>query len=254
MQKLSKAHIVALSLLALLLGSALAWAAADPTYGPKVYMTDGGDTMEVVSGGKITVETGGTLTVAGVTIDASTLAMTGLTATAAEINKNAGVTAGTAAASKTAVLGADKNLDEFHTAALYLGAGAGAQVTATAAEINALTDMPASMTTTATPASGTCGVQFVLKNAAGSALSHAVAGTCYISGADGLSHGTAITGLAVLTNGALTELVTGKVAIFTSDATGKLGVTLTGAAGTYYLTLVLPSGKIITSSALVINA
>src|SRR5690349_6817070 len=34
-----------------------------------------------------------------------------VTATAAEVNTNAGVTAGTAAASKTAVLGASKNLD-----------------------------------------------------------------------------------------------------------------------------------------------
>jgi len=62
----------------------------------------------------------------------------GITATPTEINKLAGVTGGTAAASKAAVLGTNKNLDQFHTAALYLGAGAGTQVTATAAEINRL--------------------------------------------------------------------------------------------------------------------
>ncbi len=50
-----------------------------------------------------------------------------------------GVTAGTAAASKAAVLGANKNLDELHLAALYLGAGAGTQITPTAAQINLLT-------------------------------------------------------------------------------------------------------------------
>jgi len=55
----------------------------------------------------------------------------------AELNFNDGPTAGVATASKTAVLGANKNLDEFHTAALYLGAAAGTLITATAAEINA---------------------------------------------------------------------------------------------------------------------
>ena len=48
---------------------------------------------------------------------------TAVTATAAEINKLAGVTAGTAAASKAAVLGATKNLDvlEIATGGLTLG-------------------------------------------------------------------------------------------------------------------------------------
>lgn len=45
--------------------------------------------MVVASGGSIEVETGGTITVAGVTIDATTLAMTGLTATAVELNQYA---------------------------------------------------------------------------------------------------------------------------------------------------------------------
>lgn len=61
-----------------------------------------------------------------------------VTATAAELNYNdraGGV--GVAEASKTAVLGANKNLDEFHTAALYLGAGAGTLVGSTAAQIDA---------------------------------------------------------------------------------------------------------------------
>jgi len=63
-----------------------------------------------------------------------------LTATATELNKNAGVTAGTASASKTAVLGANKNLDTLVLAAggLYIGAGAGTQVTDTAPELNVL--------------------------------------------------------------------------------------------------------------------
>jgi hypothetical protein len=65
------------------------------------------------------------------------LAPVSTTSSTAELNFNDGPTAGVAMASKTAVLGADKDLDEFHTAALYLGAAAGTLVTATAAEINA---------------------------------------------------------------------------------------------------------------------
>lgn len=59
---------------------------SDTTYQPKVYEKQGGDELVVASGGAITVESGGSLTVAGVTIDASTLALTGLTASAAELN------------------------------------------------------------------------------------------------------------------------------------------------------------------------
>ena len=65
------------------------------------------------------------------------LAPVSTTSSTAELNFNDGPTAGVATASKTAVLGANKELDEFHTAALYLGAAAGTLVTATAAEINA---------------------------------------------------------------------------------------------------------------------
>lgn len=61
---------------------------------------------------------------------------TDVTATAAEVNLNDGAIAGTAVASKTVALGADKDLDEIHLAALYLGAGAGTLVTATAALLN----------------------------------------------------------------------------------------------------------------------
>ncbi len=58
------------------------------------------------------------------------------TASAAELNYIDGSGPGTAVANKALVLGANKNADEFHTAALYLGADAGTQVTATAAELN----------------------------------------------------------------------------------------------------------------------
>ena len=61
------------------------------------------------------------------------------TSSTAELNTLTGVTAGTTAASKALVVGADKNLDTLAIAdgGLKLGAGAGTAVTATAAEINA---------------------------------------------------------------------------------------------------------------------
>lgn len=59
----------------------------DASYVSKVYDKQGGDEMVVASGGKITVESGGTLEVAGVTIDSSTLALNGLTASATELNQ-----------------------------------------------------------------------------------------------------------------------------------------------------------------------
>jgi len=62
----------------------------------------------------------------------------GLLASAAEVNLNTTASPGVATTSKTVVLGAYKNLDEFHVAAskLYLGADAGTAMTATAAELN----------------------------------------------------------------------------------------------------------------------
>lgn len=61
-----------------------------------------------------------------------------VTATAAEINRLAGVTAGTATASKVLVAGTNKNLDVLAVADLKLGAGAGTSVTATAAQLNSV--------------------------------------------------------------------------------------------------------------------
>ncbi len=68
---------------------------------------------------------------------------TEITATAAELNVNTGVAAGTATASKVAVLGTNKNLDVLAIADLKLGAGAGTSVTSTAAELNTLAGVTA---------------------------------------------------------------------------------------------------------------
>ncbi len=56
-------------------------------YEPLVYRKQGGNELVVASGGAITVESGGSLTVAGVTVDDSTLALNGLTASATELNQ-----------------------------------------------------------------------------------------------------------------------------------------------------------------------
>lgn len=98
-----------------------------PTAG-KCYFYPDYSKFVVSTGATLDVESGGVLKIAGVQI----------TATAAETNYLHGVTPGTAAASKVAILGANKNLDELHLAALYLGAGAGTAVTSTAAEVNTL--------------------------------------------------------------------------------------------------------------------
>lgn len=124
--------------------------------------------------------------------------------------------------------------------------------TATTAELNTLHNIIASMTTTATPASGTCGVQFVFKNAAGTTIATNRAMVMYLSGSTGLPV-AAQTSVAALINGYVDTTVTGKVAQVTTSAAGLLGVTLTATAGTYYLSFVLPNGAIITSSALVVN-
>ncbi|RJP48713.1 MAG: hypothetical protein C4586_08320 [Anaerolineaceae bacterium] len=69
-------------------------------------------------------------------VSAATDTITGLTASAAELNLLDGSVAGTAVASKALALGADKNVDVLAVADLKLGAGAGTSVTATAAELN----------------------------------------------------------------------------------------------------------------------
>jgi hypothetical protein len=80
----------------------------------------------------------------GVTSTAAELNTTdGVTASVAELNLIDGSIAGTAVASKAAVLGADKNLDVLAVLDLKLGAGAGTSVGSSAAEIDATSDLSA---------------------------------------------------------------------------------------------------------------
>ena len=123
-------------------------------------------------------------------------------------------------------------------------------ITATAAELNAgVLGGVASMTTVATPASQACGVQLVFKDAAGVTMAVPTAGMLYISEVDTGLTNDPVDSLAVLTNGALDELVTGGASIYTTDATGKLGVTIAHAAGvdSFWIVVVLPNGKLLIS-------
>lgn len=61
--------------------------ALSDTQNVKVGIEQGGDTLYVKSGGAIRVDAGGSLTVAGVTVDENTLAMDGVTASATELNQ-----------------------------------------------------------------------------------------------------------------------------------------------------------------------
>lgn len=101
------------------------------SYEPKVYRDNGGDRMVVASGGTIQVLSGGIIEVGGNDIAAELAAVdsladefaaiSGLTASSAELNVLDGVTAGTVTASKGVVVGATKNLDTLDLTAILIG-------------------------------------------------------------------------------------------------------------------------------------
>jgi len=132
----------------------------------------------------------------------------------------------------------------------------GVEVTATPAEINAgVLGGVASMTTATTPAVGSCAVQLVFKDADGVTMAVPTSGILYISElATGLTHSSKLAGIAIATNGTITDLVANDVCLFTTTAAGLLGLTLTGAEDSYYVVIVLPNGKLMISDACVSNA
>jgi len=111
-----------------------------------------------------------------------------------------------------------------------------------------------SVTTTATPAMGSCAVQFVFKDVNGAAVTAPVSGLLYLSEvATGLTSDLADTTLAVLTNGALTNLGSAGPSLFTTTAAGLLGLTITAAADDYWVVFVKPDGSLLISSLCKIN-
>jgi len=185
----------------------------------KNYKTQGGaadhigGTLDIDSGGTETVDSGGTLNVASG--GAFKLGGTAVTATAAQLN----------------------NIPP---------------TTSVTAELNTLTGLPAAVTMTATPATGTCAVQLTFKDSTGAALGHVVSGYLYFSNSAGTAVAAA-TSAATLTNGAIQELVTGKADLFITSAAGLLGFTVTAGTGTYYASIVLPNGRVVTTGAIVVN-
>lgn len=133
----------------------------------------------------------------------------------------------------------------------------GTLLTATAAELNHVVDGGwASVTTATTPASGSCAVQFVFKDAAGTTMAVPVTGTLYLSKvATGLTNDLAGTTLAVLTNGALVNVGGAGTSVFTTTAAGLLGVTITnGSADSFWVVFRSPNGQLIISDECVENA
>ena len=82
-----------------------------------------------------------------------------------------------------------------------------------------------------------------------------MSGLLYLSEvATGLTHNLADTSLAVLTNGALTNLGSAGPSLFTTTAAGLLGLTITAAADDYYVVFVKPDGALLISTVCTVNA
>ena len=129
--------------------------------------------------------------------------------------------------------------------------------TATVAEVNLLDNVWDSFTTVETGASGSCGIQLVFKDAAGVTMATPVAGTFYISDvATGLEVDILDTGAAVLTNGAIDIVNTGVTSHynFVTSAAGLLGVTITSGADSHWLCFIHPTGKLVISDECIIDA
>jgi len=212
---------------------------------------DTGETWAVKSGGVLNIESGGALQIAA----------TAITATAAEINKLAGVTGGTATASKAAVLGANKNLDTLVVAdgGLKLGSGAGTAVTAVAAEINKLSGAPLGATfVVGADAGTTVTVNIQLVDGAGAATAVRGSVFAYLSddaNGDSIVASAPSGGWAAGTDGVLIPVVAGKAAQLVSEADGDIDVVITE-AGTKncYLILVMPTGKLVASTVIAFAA
>ena len=127
-------------------------------------------------------------------------------------------------------------------------------ITSTVAELNTVDGSALTMTTATTPASNSCAVQLVFKDAAGVTMAVPTSGLLYISDvATGLTNDP-VDGLAVLTNGVLNNLEAHGTSIYTTTAAGLLGLTIshTG-ADSFWVVVILPSGKLLISDECVVN-
>jgi hypothetical protein len=157
----------------------------------------------------------------------------------------------------------------FHTTDVKELSIDGTTVTSTAAELNTLDGITStvgelnamenagivSMTTTTTPASGSCEVQLVFKDIDDVTLAVPVAGLLYVSEvATGLTNNP-VDGLAVATYGVLANIVSHGTSCFISSAAGLLGLTITHAgADSFWVVIVLPNSKLLISDECVVQA
>jgi hypothetical protein len=196
------------------------------------------------------------------------------TANVTQQNYSTVTTAGAAQASKAAVLGANKDLDEVHTAALYIGVAAGTLVTATAANLNAVPtatgtgleidantkDINSSAMTLVIAGGGTPvnTVTMTCKDADGNAVAAIQRLRVYVSDdSAGLTMASAAANGAVsFTTGSLMKEITAKLlwdVITDVNGVAVLSVDGTGGGGyAKYVNVVLPNGKI--KSSAVLNA
>ncbi|MCR4338520.1 MAG: hypothetical protein NUW01_01390 [Gemmatimonadaceae bacterium] len=98
---------------------------------------NGASATNATTGKAAILGTGGALTIGGALTAVTSIGIGGAVLTEAEMEMLDTLSAGVATASKAAILGANRELDEFHTAALYIGAGAGTLVGSTAAQLDA---------------------------------------------------------------------------------------------------------------------
>jgi len=129
-----------------------------------------------------------------------------------------------------------------------------AAVTSTATDLNVLNAAVANVTLVATPASGTCGIQFTFKSALGNPTGTPTAGLLYFATTNtGLIRKT-FTSAAVLTNGSIETVVTSKLIHYVTTSGGLLGITLTATAGDYYPVFVMPNGSLEIGTVCTVNA
>jgi len=171
------------------------------------------------------------------------------TSSTAELDFNDGSLAGTAVASKTLVLGANKNIDTIVIAdgGLKLGAGAGTAVTSTAAELNILDNATsttaelnlldntvASVSWAVTAgASNICVLTGTIKDAAGATIAASRPLLVYISEAAtgiGISADTYSTGAAVSTGTQLVALTANKAWLINTHTDGTFAISITDTA------------------------
>jgi hypothetical protein len=102
----------------------------------------------------------------------------------------------------------------------------------------------------------TCAVTVQLTDAAGNDIDYRGAVHFYLGGANGDTLSTAATSLAIGTDGLMIETISNSTGILVSEADGDIDLVVGGGTGAYttYLNLILPTGVLVTSSAIVFTA